>query len=81
MRATGEKQAGSHPWLPSAEIQTPAQAQAHDDGTDDRVQLIATLAAERAKRRGLACGYEQVDWLSAEAEVLAQIYGLTGSAC
>jgi len=42
---------------------------------------IATAAMQKAQERGHVLGYERQDWLDAEREVLAQVYGLTGSAC
>lgn len=46
---------------------------------DYRRICIATVAVHKAKERGFAFGYESQDWLDAEAEVLAHMYGLTGS--
>jgi hypothetical protein len=48
---------------------------------DYRLKCIDALACEKAKERGFVSGYEPEDWRDAEAEVLAQLYGLTGTAC
>ena len=42
---------------------------------------ITIEALHKAKERGHMSGYDRQDWLDAEGEVLAQVYGLTGSAC
>jgi len=45
----------------------------------DQLICIATVALHKARERGFAPGYERQDWLEAKAEVLAQMYGLTGA--
>jgi hypothetical protein len=37
--------------------------------SQEREQMIATMAYLRAEQRGFASGHEQEDWLQAEAEV------------
>jgi hypothetical protein len=40
---------------------------------------IALSARKKAEERGFIFGFQRQDWLSAEAEILAQMYGLDGS--
>jgi hypothetical protein len=40
---------------------------------------VATVAQKKAEERGFMFGFQREDWLCAEAEVLAQMYGLDGS--
>ncbi|SPE20778.1 hypothetical protein SBBP1_120007 [Burkholderiales bacterium] len=44
-----------------------------------RLDCIANAALQHAIGRGFIRGYEQEDWINAEAQVLAEMYGLTGS--
>jgi hypothetical protein len=54
-----------------------------DPSQDDDYRLIciATVALNKAKGRGYGPGYERQDWIEAEAEVLAQLYGMAGTGC
>lgn len=45
----------------------------HFVGLEKRAALIAEAAYYRAEKRGFAPGYEQEDWLAAEAEVDARL--------
>lgn len=47
---------------------------------EDRHNWIATAAYYKAQERGFIPGHEMEDWLSAEAQALAETYGLTGLA-
>lgn len=62
---------------------TGGTAHAHDgwswDFENQQLIAVATVALRKAKERGFAPGYERQDWLKAEAEILAQAYGLTGA--
>jgi len=43
-----------------------------------RRDCIANAALQHAIGRGFVPGFEEQDWISAEAQVLAEMYGLTG---
>ncbi|SPJ14453.1 hypothetical protein SBBP2_1250006 [Burkholderiales bacterium] len=46
-----------------------------DSETKALAQIIASAARQRAEERGFMPGYEMQDWLHAQAEVMAQMYG------
>jgi len=46
-----------------------------DSETQALAQIIASAARQRAEERGFMPGYEMQDWLHAQAEVMAQMYG------
>lgn len=47
-------------------------------GARYRLDCIASAALHNAMERGCDRGYETQDWITAEAQVLAEMYGLTG---
>ncbi len=51
---------------------------ADQTSTNEFHQAFAVLAYQRAESRNFEAGHEMEDWLSSEAEVLAQRQGLKG---
>jgi hypothetical protein len=47
--------------------------------TGDRLLPIENTALLLARQRGFTPGYESEDWIKAKAEVLGQLYSLTGA--
>lgn len=55
----------------------PASSEAQQISPEERQRLVAEAAYYIAERRGFATGYEQEDWLAAEAEVEQRLKGST----
>jgi len=62
----------------NTEVAANASKEADQASTDEFHQAVAVLAYQRAESRNFESGHEMEDWLSAEAEFLAERQGLKG---
>ncbi|MEO8008698.1 MAG: DUF2934 domain-containing protein [Betaproteobacteria bacterium] len=62
----------------NTEVAANASTEADRASTDEFHQAVALLAYQRAESRNFESGHEMEDWLSAEAEFMAERKGLKG---